>query len=159
MSIICSSQVFLSASNLPNPTKSDHGFCQMRALLNPMLWHTSRAHPLFPVFHVNIETPFLVLCDDSIQESLFVATCCSVPGKMLSSNGKPVFFVLLSQPVGNPSSKFLGKSHHLKMIDNCWLGAIHLHSQFLTGLITVLQKYLQMVLVKLGRSTRVRSIV
>ena len=51
---------------LPIPPYADHSLLQVKLWLDPGLGLLSRAHPLFPLLHIGIETPLLVSSNNSV---------------------------------------------------------------------------------------------
>ena len=96
--------------SLTVPPNANHSLFGVEVALNSRLWRAFWSHPLFPLLHIHVETPFLISRNNPVQKSSLVVTCCSMSGKMLSSNFKTFIFVVFSEHVWHPSSKFLSKT-------------------------------------------------
>ena len=96
----------------PVPPNSDHFLFWVEILFDSRLRRFSWGHSLFSLLHIDVEAPFLILRDDSVQKkALFMTSCCSMEGKVLSSDLKMIFFVDFAKLVRHPGSKLFGKSH------------------------------------------------
>ena len=95
---------FCNGINLPNPTicKSLCFLDDDTASLEVLLF--SETNSLFPLFHINVQPPFFIVCGYAIEKSLFVSNSSSVTCKQIGGNGEALMFVLFRQIGWHPSS-------------------------------------------------------
>ena len=57
---------------LPVPRNADHFLIWVVISLDSQLRRISWGHPLLSLLHIDVQAPFLILLDDSVQKALFM---------------------------------------------------------------------------------------